>query len=85
MHDACAMPIVRISRLDTPGAYVDDGTLAALMPRLSQLPRRGDDGSLLIAFTDDTSPGDAVQAIEHALDSIPMLADWRSRFTVYAA
>jgi len=70
MSDAFAIPIVRISRLDAPGGRVEDGTVAALLPRLGQIPRWDDDGSVLIPFTEDTSPDEAVQATERALDGI---------------
>ncbi len=77
------MPTVRISRIDVPGARVEDETVAALLPRLGgELPAWDDDGSVLIAFPEDTEADRAVITVEHALGSIPALTDWRTRLAL---
>lgn len=80
MSDTLPMPTVRISRVDAPGARVEDGTVGALSARFSGQPLQGDDdGSVLVPFPPDTSPEEALREVEHKLDGIERLSDWRSR------
>jgi hypothetical protein len=77
------MPTVRISRIDVPGARVEDETVAALLPRLGgELPAWDDNGSVLIPFIGGTEADRAVTTVERALDSTPALTGWRTRLTL---
>jgi hypothetical protein len=57
--------------------------VASLSARLSgPPPLRDEGGSVLVPFTPDTPPDEAVRAVERALDTVPELSDWRARLVL---
>ena len=72
------MPIVRTSRIDDLDARIEDETIAMLLSRLAERPRRDNGG--VFEFTPDTSPEDAQRSVERVLDET--LSGWSTWLAV---
>ena len=73
------MPTVKVTRTDDPDARIEDETIAMLLSRLADPPRR-DNGGVVFEFTPDTSPEDAQRSVERVLDET--LSGWSTWLAV---
>ena len=73
------MPAVRVSRIDNPDARIEDETIAMLLSRLAEPPRR-ENGEIVFEFMPDTSPEDAQRSVERVLDET--LSGWSTWLAV---
>src|SRR5436309_15380778 len=70
---------VRVSRTDNPDAWIEAETIAMLLSRLAEPPRR-DNGEIVFEFTPDTPREDAQRSVERVLDET--LSGWRTWLAV---